>query len=338
MMLKSKWGVLILLLVSLMLTGLAFGCGPADEEPVANGEPVEEDVEIYIGTGPTGGTFHTLGVLFAEIINAETNYRAHAEPTDAAVDNIRRMDRGELDLGFTYTANPYWAIRGEEVFEEDGEMDINNLISGHTSPWTLLVRADSDIYSWGDLEGERIYGVPPGGLIGWEIIDMSLEYHGLSRDDLAEIPAVTNLPDAVELIAAGEYDGIVWPYATRGVPAFLDLAATTDVRFVGMEDGQREELLERLEWFDHVTVPAGRQEGQDEDYTTITEVLDIMVRPDLDEEVVYNVTKALGENLHRVTEVMEAGEEWTLEQATFSREVLPYHPGAIRYYEEEGVW
>lgn len=335
--------LIFLLLATLVLVGSLIGCGgeaPAGgngaEAPAPAPAPAET-VHISIGTAPAGGDFYNTGVLIADILNQElTNYRVNAEPTDAAVDNIRRMQRGEMEMGFTYAANVYWAVRGEEIFDEEIPLDI--LIATTTAPWHLMVRADSGIDSWADLAGKRVAGVPAGGLVGWKIIDRSLEFYGMTRDDLAAMPAVTNLPDMIEEIKAGDFDGIVWPFPVRGAPAFIDLGATTDLKWISMEEDHMDYILEELPFLSKVTIPAGSNEGQPMDFTCVAEITLIMIRPDLDEQVVYEMTEALAKNLHRFEELSVAGREVTLERAVAVKDVLNYHPGAVKYYQEQGVW
>lgn len=252
------------------------------------------------------------------------------------MDNLRRVDRGQLKLGFAYSSNVYWSLRGEEGFEK--EFDSRVVITGQQQPWILWAHRDSGINSWGDLKGKRVSGPPAGGVVGWRIIEGSLAYHGLSRDDLAMLIPSTNLNDVAEMIKARQLDALAWPIARGGVGALIDLVTTAPINYVGMEEGQIDYLLEKMPFLKRIQVEPNDFERQPNGFSTVGEFIEIFTMASTPEQEVYDITKTIVENLHTFPELMPAGIEWTPERAIASRELLPYHPGAIRYYKEIGVW
>jgi len=339
--------ILFILIAVVLLVGV-IGCAtpketakdPTQETPTQE-TPTQEApkkiVDVNIGTGPSGGVYHSIGILFAEVINKElSNFRSHAEPSGAGTDNTKRMTLGEFDIGLSLSANVMWGAKGIGPFQE--VQPVSLLATGHTMPWVLLVRADSNINSWADLKGAKIAGPPQQAVSGWELIDTSLEYYNLSKDDLKQIPPTSNLGDAVDLIRAGDLDGTIWPTPARGVAPFIDLAATTELRWLGMEDDLIKHVLEVYPFMQKVTVPAGTNDGQKESFTAVAEIMQVMIHNDIDEETAYTLTKTLCENFNLIENIMYSGREWTLEQAVSSKNWAPYHPGSIKYYQEVGVW
>ncbi len=77
--------------------------------------------------------------------------------------------------------------------------------------------------------------------------------------------------------------------------------------------------------------------GSQED-TQTTAILNVIIaHEDLDEEVAYKIVKAVFDHLDELHAVHDAAKQTTLESAvTF--EGIPYHPGAIKYFQEKGVW
>ena len=62
----------------------------------------------------------------------------------------------------------------------------------------------------------------------------------------------------------------------------------------------------------------------------------LAVRADVSEEAVYQITRAIFENLGSLHEIHRATRELTLETALGGLGA-PLHPGALRYYREQGV-
>ena len=62
----------------------------------------------------------------------------------------------------------------------------------------------------------------------------------------------------------------------------------------------------------------------------------VAVRADLDEDLVYEMTKAIFENLEALGQAHHKGKSLTLEKALDGM-TLDIHPGALKYYKEVGL-
>jgi TRAP transporter TAXI family solute receptor len=88
--------------------------------------------------------------------------------------------------------------------------------------------------------------------------------------------------------------------------------------------------------FTALSLPAGSYEGVAEDVATIGVPNVLVVSSEMDEETVYQITRAMFENIGELQAVHPAANETTIE-FTMSATPVPLHPGAIRYYEETGA-
>lgn len=331
---KSRLWLLVAVLLVLALAITA--CGGKEQPAAGGGASQGKTVEIKVGTAPSGSVFYALGVKLSEVIPAALpNYKVTAQPTGATVENIRRMSTGELDIAFTYGSNIYWANAGEKVFKE--KYPVRVLVGGHLAPWVLLVREDAGITSWKNLKGKRIANAPPGGLIAEEVWATALEYYGLTPKDLATVTKIPNVNETVEQIKNKQLDGLFWPTARGGMAPFIDLARSTKTRWLGFDEEAIKHILAKYPFLVRAEVPVGTNEGQANSYVSVSDRVHIVAMEKMDEEVAYNLTKAIVEN-NRFAEVMPAGSEWTRESAVASKGTLEYHPGAIKYYKEIGIW
>ena len=89
-----------------------------------------------------------------------------------------------------------------------------------------------------------------------------------------------------------------------------------------------------------MTLPEGFYEkGMDGDVTSVAINAQLIVRKDFPDELAYRFAKNLSENWKVIEESHPAGAEWSqTPELLFRGSILPFHPGAVKYYEETGVW
>lgn len=337
-----RWSIRTVMLVSLVsVIALVFLVSCKAQKPAATEtstrSAASEKVRITIGTSPSGGAFYSLGTKAAEIISKSVpGYQATAQPSTGPVENVKRMSSGEFDVGYVLTGLAYWAARGEKPF--DKPYPVRVLVAGHMEPWVLVVREDSGIRDWRDLKGKRIANAPPGSPLAEGVWNATLEYYKVASKDLALITKVPSLQDTVEQIKARQLDGVFWPTGRGGTSALIDLASSTKVRWIGLGEEASQYVIKRYPFLEKAIVPAGTQEGQKDTYVSVGSRTVIVAMADMDEEVAYNLTKALVEHSDEFRTVGLLGEEWTPENAVASRNAVEYHPGAVKYYRERGLW
>jgi TRAP transporter TAXI family solute receptor len=95
-------------------------------------------------------------------------------------------------------------------------------------------------------------------------------------------------------------------------------------------------VMANCPYYTAYTIPAGTYKGQTEDVTTITVKATLIVSADIDEDTVYQITKAIFDNVADITSEHAKGAELSVENAT-SGMTAPFHKGAARYFAEKGV-
>ncbi|MBQ8015489.1 MAG: TAXI family TRAP transporter solute-binding subunit, partial [Clostridia bacterium] len=116
--------------------------------------------------------------------------------------------------------------------------------------------------------------------------------------------------------------------------AVTDLSTTTGIVLVEIDAEHLAALQAEYGFYAEYTVPAGTYNGIDVDVTTVAVKATFIVSNDLDEETVYQLTKAIYENKDEYSH--EKASEMSNEYAVSSISV-PFHPGAERYFKEVGA-
>ncbi|MDP3534384.1 MAG: TAXI family TRAP transporter solute-binding subunit [Halomonas sp.] len=289
--------------------------------------------QLSIATGGTGGVYYPIGGGFAEMINNHIEgAQATAEVTGASVENMGLIMRGDADLALVLADTAYQAYTGTGDFESRQIENTRALASVYPNAVQLVTLADSDIHSIADLAGKRVSVGAPGS--GTELNARAvLEANGVSYSDFT--PQRLNFNETADAIRDGDIDAGFW---SVGPPtsSILNLAATRDIRLIGLSDEEIANAQEAEAVFAPYELAAGMYDGMDEAVQTIGIPNVLVVNADMDEELAYQLTHLLFENTDELIAVHPAANDTTVE-FTMSSTPVPLHPGAIRYFEEVGA-
>jgi TRAP transporter TAXI family solute receptor len=321
--------------LTLLLTTL-IACG-GSTEPGEGGDTGGGGGRNYlsIGTAPVVGGFYLVGGALAEVLNSNQGdnvWEVTAEATKGSQENIRRLGQGQIELAMSNAAITYHAVRGESGWSEP--YDVSVLMTLAPNVAQFITRADSDVNTLQDLAGKRV-AVGPAGAGFEQFVQPLLGAHGITYDDFTPVNATQSA--AVDMLK----DGAVAAAFLGGAvphPAITQASATLDVRFVPYDDDARTGLGEQYPFFWPVTVPAGTYKGQDEPFAGLNVgSMHLITAADQPEELVYQITRTIWENREAVVERAAAGRAINPENVVRDTGT-EFHPGAVRFYREIGIW
>ncbi|PWV75847.1 TAXI family TRAP transporter solute-binding subunit [Halomonas sp. A11-A] len=295
--------------------------------------PLAAAQQLSIATGGTGGVYYPLGGGLAEMINNHLEgASAVAEVTGASVENMGLVWRGDSDIAFALADTVYQAYNGTGDFEGRQLDNIRALASVYPNAVQLVTLADSGVESLEDLRGKRVSVGAPGS--GTELNARALlEANGITYDDFT--PQRLNFNETADAIRDGDIDAGFW---SVGPPtsSILNLATTRDIRLIGLSDEEIANAREVEPVFAAYDLRAGMYDGMDEAVQTISIPNVLAVSSEMDDELAYQITKLLFENTDELIAVHPAANDTTVEFSIDSTPV-PFHDGALRYYEEIGA-
>jgi TRAP transporter TAXI family solute receptor len=198
----------------------------------------------------------------------------------------------------------------------------------------FVAPAASEIEAVSDLVGKRVSVGPAGA--GFEyFVRPLLAAHGVTYDDFSPVNATQS--GAVDLLTDGS---VAAAFLGGAVPtaSITQASAVLDIRLVPFDPGAIEQLTTEYLFFRRATIPAGTYRGVDEDFNGLdVGSMHFITSADTDEELVYQVTKALYENREAVVDRHAAGR--AINPDNVVRDTgTEFHPGAVRYYQEIGIW
>ena len=306
--------------------------GPADETPA---EEPRAPQDLVMGTGSSGGTYFALGGAMSNAMNKmmeEQLITVTAQASGASVENINLINAGEMDLGMAMNNVAANAFAGTGAFSEP-VTNVSSIGVVYNEVYQIVANAKTGAKNVEDLKGLTVAVGPAGsGTVG--LTEKVLAAAGLDIDKDIKRQS-DSFGDAATKMQDGHIDAACNVLA---VPAssIIEMSTVMDLAYVDISD----EILATIQadepYFVRKVIPAGTYKDQAEDNNTITCKAAMYCRADLDEETVYQITKAMYETGDVVAAAHATGKEIQLEGA-LEGITTPIHPGAARYYQEMGI-
>lgn len=318
--------------ILIFLTGVLSACGNdtnADQEDEESNYTPET---INIGTAGTGGAYYPVGIAISDILSNELEINTTAQVTGGALENVELTQQGETEISITQSAMASLGYEGESPYKDKNE-DIATLFNGLSKGvFHLVVLKSSGIDSIEDLKGKKVVLGPAGGAL--EVIANIFEAHDIGLDEIKQ--TFVSYDEGVTMLADNNVDAVIVQSAAPA-PALKELEASKNGQFklLSFEKEKMEELLDEYKYFDSIELPADMY-GTDEDTNTIYVTNMMIVKKSLDDDFVYDMTKKIFENIDKVNESHPAAKDLSLEDAA-TNVPIQLHPGAKKYFEEEGV-
>ncbi len=310
------------------------GTTPSDA-PSGGGAPSTPSV-VRISCGPLNGYQNVLYNSIADFMNKSyPGYYSFAiEASTGSAENARLLAAGETDFGTMGMDMTLQCYEGTDQFEGLPTEQILHVAthSGTGATIQVVTSAKNDeINSITDLKGKR-FGVTAGMMAGY--LDDVLWAYDMTTDDLGKLTNLS-LSDLCTNLQDGTIDAFL--YATPAPSTnFTDLAMTFGIKLIDIGQEAVDKLVSEKPWYHVVPIPAGTYKGVDYDVTSFAQYTALCARADVPEETVYHLVKTMMENAEGLEQIHKnaAG---TCPERGIEGALIPYHPGALKYYQEVGL-
>jgi len=321
-----------LFVVCMLVVGLLAGCGGGDKKPEA-GKPAVQSVKMILATGGTAGTYYPFGGAIAQIWNSKIpGMNVTAQATGASVENVKLVNKKDAELAIVQSDTVDFAFKGIESFKTGKQDKMMGIAVLYPEVIQVVVRADSGINSIADLKGKKVGVGAPGS--GTEAnFRQLLDVYGLDYNALK--PQYLSFSESAEQFKDKNIDAFI---VVAGTPnsAIMDIGAQHALKILPVPADMATKLFAKYPFLAPVKIPANTYKGITADVETVAVMAVLIVNPEVKEDVVYNLTKALFDNQENLGKAHNKGKELKLETATKGLSI-PFHPGAVKYYKEKGI-
>ena len=287
---------------------------------------------MMFGTGGTAGTYYAYGGVIAQYITNYADVKVTAVSTGGSKANIQSIQDGDFQLGFTQSDVMAYAWEGTKSFEKDGPTHDFRVLGGLYDETVQLITMDENIKTVDDLRGKSVSIGEAGSGVYFNAIDV-LSAADITIDDIK--PQYQSFEASKEALKDGKIQAA---FIVAGAPttAITELATTNGVYLVNIDGDFRDKIIETCPYYSPLQIPAGTYPGIDEPIETITVKATVVVSANLDEDTVYNMTKAIFDNAEAIAIENAKGKELNVEGATAGM-AAPFHKGAAKYFAEHGI-
>ena len=323
---KMNKKVIAVITAIMLLATCLTGCGGGGNESA-------DPARISFASGGTSGTYYPIaGAISTLWTDKVEGLTVDVQSTGASAENLNLINNGEAEVALVQNDVMYYAYTATESFAEvDKNESFLTLGTVYPEVVQLVVAGDSGIETLADLKGKAV----SIGDVGSGVESNAKQILAAAGIGLDEI-TVRNLGfgESANGIKDKTLDAA---FVTAGTPttAVTELAATNDIKVLSLDQAVIDKLCADYGYYTAFTIPADVY-GTAADANTVAVKATIVVKADLSEELVYNMTKTLFENLDVVAESHAKGKEMKLESAVDGVSV-PLHPGAAKYYAEQGL-
>ena len=302
---------------------------------LAASAPAAQAQVVALGSTATGGTSQIGRAIAAEVSEASPLQMRPQEVANTA-DYIPLVDAGELEFGIANVVQTVFAYEGEGMSEGRPHENLRMVATLMPFRAGFIVPDSSEVQGVADLAGKRVPSFGEGAL-GEHVVGAYLANAGLTMDDVTGVP-VPNFPRMWSSFGEGSTDVTV---VVLGAANNREFDATLGgIRFLDFDDSP-EAVAAMNEWLPQMYLvevgPEAGIPGIDEPTHIMVYDYTLFASADTPDDAVYEVVKALHESEE---ELLAAGPFFDgFEADAMAKEIgVPYHPGAIRFYEEQGLW
>lgn len=330
-MLKNNRKFLIIATVLISVLLLASGCG-GDKDQGGTGVQATRN-DLVFGSSVDGSYGYLVLEAMSSVLSKHLDgIRVSAISTNGGTENIVLLFNNEIDAGHSNSTDIPVAYRGEAPFREAYEPV--QLVSYGALTQIIAVHANSDINSIYDLAGKRVVVGPVGS--GLESI-MS-QYFELAGVDI--VPVNLGIPETADAFLGGRADAVALLFRNgEPYPVNMEVEAGADIRYLEWDSAINQQMIDAGGAYTINYVDPGVSKFMNQPMEVLDTPMILVVRPDMPEDLAYNMTKILVENVDELVRITPHLRMLGPEHVTNGLiSNAPVHPGAARYYKEAGIW
>jgi len=305
-----------------------------------------------IATGGTGGTYYPLGGVLAQALTTKVpDVIITAQSGNASTANLNLIRSNSIESAFVQNNTAYQAYHGTDQFAGNPVKNVRGIASLYPEVIQIVTRKAAKIGSITDLKGKSVI---PGDRGSGTAVDAQniIEAAGMSFNDFGTLDWLS-FAGISQRMQDNQADA---GFITAGIPtsSVMELITSTPISLLSLDDALIRKIVKAYPFYAKVVIPANVYANQPEPVTTIAVMAQWVCAAEVDEELIYTLTKELWEPGFHVlakkdgkpapapagadimAQAHAKGKDVTLATALDGM-AIPLHPGAARYYREKGM-
>jgi len=287
---------------------------------------------VAIASNLPGTGAHSMASGLAAVASKVTPIATKVQPYNGPNAWMPLLESGEVEFGFINILDAQMAATGTGNYKK--AYPTLRIAAGGVFPFTgsIMVRDKSDIKRPSDLKGKRMAWDFGGHAITQTWQSAAMEVSGLKASDVVQV-RFSNLNDAIRAVPEGKVDGT---FAAIGIGINEEANAMELIRFLTLPAGEASNKI--LAKYGASIVKQEPAAGIRGDTDVIGYALHVASSTKVNERTVSTLLKAWWENMTELQTIHPQFKRWTKDVQAITNFTVPYHPGAVKFYKDAGVW
>lgn len=295
---------------------------------------------VAIATNPQGSLYYSVGAAVAGVMQQKGGLAARVQPLSGSSSYTPLVNRGQVEFGLLNAVDVVNAYEGIENFKDHKNPDLRLMGVLFDIQNGIAVPNDSPAKSIKDLKGLRISNRFTAQSTMQSVLDATLATGGLSSADMNGFP-VSDQFKGMQALGDGKVDAALSCFTCATAKEVnIALASRGGMRFLPMSDapeavaamrkvfsGARSQVFPPLPAFTGIVAPTRLMV-----YSAF-----LVSSTHTSADMVYKTIKAIHENKPILVAASPAMRSFD-PSAMSEENIVPYHPGAEKFYKEIGQW
>ncbi len=315
---------------------ISFALASALLAGVLAGAAYAQQHAISIATGGTGGVYYPLGGGLANVLSKTIpGLQATAEVTGGSVDNLKLINAGKSEVGFSMADAALDAYNGEDKFKGT-KVPVRTLMIAYPNRMHVVTIEGTGIEKMADLKGKRVSTGSPGSateVMAFRVVEAA----GLSWDNDMRRERLS-VAESTNALKDRKIDAYFW---VGGIPTagVTDLAATPGVKIKMVDHAGVVDAMNKKygNLYTAGIIPKGTYPGQDTDNKIAVVWNILVVNASMPDKDAYNIVKTIFEKKADLVAVHREAENFIMANQKKANSPIPFHPGAVKYFTEQGA-
>jgi len=289
---------------------------------------------VTVGTNATGTLYNQIGTAVAKTLQDELGVSAAAQPFAGTSVYLPKLQRGEVELGLNSGLDSATAFAGKDEYKQPHDK-VRGAIMVFYAYYGMYAKASSGLTTVAELRDKPVVMAYRAVASFDKVNEAVIATAGLTVDDV-KAQTVTGIPETVRDIVDGRS---VAGGTITGFPALREADASVSGGLLVLKLGENEQPINDLPGFDVAEIKPGPAfVGVKEPMRAPRFSVFLNTSSNMSDDDVYAIVKAVHSNWDGMGEQVRALKSVKADQLVPLNFGHPYHDGAVRYFEEVGLW
>jgi TRAP transporter TAXI family solute receptor len=289
---------------------------------------IAQDAPLALKAAGNGSTFTPYAEGLSKFLTSK-DIRTEVKRSSGSNENLTAVDESPTTLGTVFMGSAYDAVKGTGWAAGHAHKNVRALFPMYETSFQVAALRKRGISSLSDLDGKTVGVGPANG---------PPEVFFRAAAEIAKIkPIIVNgdPADQAQQVIDGKIDAL-WQGARVPIIPLATIADKADAVVFGLTEKELTELLGVLPQLSPATIPSGSYKGQTAAIKSVSGWNFVVANKDLPDDVAYAVTKAVLTASEPQSQIYSGADGTLAKNAPYNR-VVPFHPGALRFYKDAGI-